>query len=95
MNSFSKFKDKFLNNLKTLYDLRLDNVKFHWNIKLEAMCQQKKDITHKDATLTLPNSNHPFYLIKVFSEMVKAAFYTERSTKENWILFQIFAIPYN
>ena len=61
MNFYSKIVYKLHVNKKPLYDLLLDNIKFHWNKELETQFQQINISDTKDNTLTLPNSNQPFF----------------------------------
>ena len=44
------------------YNIQHDDNNFHWNNDLETLFQQIKISITKDFTLTLPNSNHPFFI---------------------------------
>ena len=47
--------------MKPVYDLLQDYFQFHWNVDLETLVQQIKTSFAKDVTLTLPNTDHPFF----------------------------------
>ena len=40
-----------------------DNVVFHWNIEPETLFEQFRTSITKGVTLTLPKTNHPFFII--------------------------------
>ena len=48
--------------MKVLYDLLEQNIKFHQKNLLKTLIQQIKKTITNDVTLTLPNTNHPFYI---------------------------------
>ena len=62
MNIYSEIIEKLHVNLKPLYDLLRDCFNFHRNNELETSFQQTKTSITKDVTLTLPNTNHPFFI---------------------------------
>ena len=78
MNIYTNFTDKPHVNMKPLYDLLHDKIKFYWNKEPETLFQQIKTSLTKDVNLTLPKTNHPF-LIFVDSSMVGSA----------WVLYQM------
>ena len=47
--------------MKPLYDLLIHNIKFKWNKKLETLFKQVQTSITEDVTLTLPNTNYPFF----------------------------------
>ena len=62
MNFYSNFIDKLHFNLKPLFGLLPDNLKFHRNNELGTLFEQIKTTITKDVTRTLPNTNSPFFL---------------------------------
>ena len=67
INIDSEFIHKLRVNFRHLYDLLHDNCKFHWDIELDTLPQQKKSSIKKTYTLTLPNKNHAFFITLNFS----------------------------
>ena len=60
VNFYSKFIEKLHINLKPLYTLLHDDVKFQWTPELEKIIQDVKNSMTADTELTLPNTKHPF-----------------------------------
>ena len=57
---YSKFIEKLQINLKPLYTLLHDDVKFQWTHELEKTFQNVKNAM--TAELTIPNTTHPFFI---------------------------------
>ena len=66
-NFLSCFSDKLYVNMKPLYITLHDNKNFHWNNEVETLFQQIKTPITKDVTLTLPNTNHSYFITVNFS----------------------------
>ena len=49
-------------NLKPLYKLLHDDVKFQWTPELERIFQDVKQAMTAETELTIPNTKHPFFL---------------------------------
>ena len=62
VNFFSKFIEKLHINLKPLYTLLHDDVKFQWTPELEKIFQDVKRVMTADTELTIPNTKHPFFI---------------------------------
>ena len=62
VNFYSKFIEKLQINLKPLYTLLHDDVKFQWTPELEKIFQESKNSMPADTELTIPNTKHPFFI---------------------------------
>ena len=62
VNFYSKFIEKLHINLKPLYTLLHDYVKFQWTPELEKIFQNVKNAMTADTELTIPNTTHPFFI---------------------------------
>ena len=62
VNFYSKFIEKLHINLKPLYTLLHDNIKFQWTPELEKIFQDVKNSMTADTELTIPNTKHPFFI---------------------------------
>ena len=62
VNFYSQFIEKLHINLKPLYTLLHDDVKFQWTPELERIFQNVKNAMTADAKLTIPNTTHPFFI---------------------------------
>ena len=62
VNFYSKFVEKLHINLKPLYTLLHDDVKFQWTTELEQIFQDVKNAMTADTELTIPNTKHPFFI---------------------------------
>ena len=62
VNFYSKFIEKLHLNLRPLYTLLHDDVKFHWTPELEKILQDVKNSKTADTELTIPNTKHPFFI---------------------------------
>ena len=62
MNFYSKFIDKLHFNMKSLYDWLHDIFKVHRNNEVETLFQQIKTTSTKSVTLTIPITNHLFFI---------------------------------
>ena len=62
VNFFSKFIEKLLINLKPLYTLLHDDIKFQWTPELKKIFQDVKNAMTADTELTIPNTKHPFFI---------------------------------
>ena len=62
VNFYSKFVEKLHINLKPLYTLLHDDVKFQWTPELEKIFQDVKDAMTAETELTIPNTKHPFFI---------------------------------
>ena len=62
VNFYSKFIEKLHINLKPLYTLLHDDVKFQWTPELEKLFQNVKNAMTADTELTIPNTTHPFFI---------------------------------
>ena len=62
VNFYSKFIEKLLINLKPLYTLLHDDIKFQWTPELETIFQNVKNTMTADTELTIPNTKHPFFI---------------------------------
>ena len=62
VNFYSKFIEKLHINLKSLYTLLHDDVKFQWTPELEKVFQDVKNSMTADTELTIPNTKHPFFI---------------------------------
>ena len=60
VNFYSKFIEKLLINLKPLYTLLHDDVKFQWTPEIEKIFQDVKNAMTAETELTIPNTKHPF-----------------------------------
>ena len=60
VNFYSKFVEKLHINLKPLYTLLHDDVKFQWTPELEKKLQDVKNAMTAETELTIPNTKHPF-----------------------------------
>ena len=60
VNFHSKFIEKLHINLKPLYTLLHDDVKFKWTPKLEKIYQDVKNKMTAETELTISNTKHPF-----------------------------------
>ena len=67
MNIYSKVIDKLHVSFGPLYHFLHDNVALHWNIELKIIFQQIVTSIKKDVTLTLHNTNHPFFFTVDYS----------------------------
>ena len=63
VNFFSKFVENLHINLKPLYTLLHDVVKFQWTPELEKIFQDVKNAMTAETELTIPNTKHPFFII--------------------------------
>ena len=59
VNFYSNFIEKLHINLKPLYTLLHDDVKFQWTPELEKIFQDIKNSMTADTELTIPNTKHP------------------------------------
>ena len=59
---YSKFIEKLHINLKPLYTLLHDAVKFQWTAELEKIFQNVKNAMTANTELTIPNTTHPFFI---------------------------------
>ena len=57
----SNFFEKFHVNLKLLFDVLHDNIKFHWDNELETLFRQIKLFIREVVILTVPNTNQSFF----------------------------------
>ena len=62
VNFYSKFFEKLHINLKSLYTLLHDDVKFQWTTELEKIFQDIKNKMTAETELTLQNTKHPFFI---------------------------------
>ena len=62
VNFYSKFIEKLHINLKPLYTLLHDDVKFQWTPELEKIFQNVKNAMTADTELTIPNTMHPIFI---------------------------------
>ena len=62
VNFHSKFIEKLHINLKPLYTLLQDDVKFQWTSDLEKILQDVKSAMTADTESTIPNTKHPFFI---------------------------------
>ena len=62
VNFYSKFVEKLQMNLKPLYTLLQDDVKFQWTPELEKTFQDVKQAMTAETELTIPNTKHPFFI---------------------------------
>ena len=62
VNYYSKFIGKLHVNLKPLYTLLHDDVKFQWLPELEKIFQDIKNTMTAETELTKPNTKHPFFI---------------------------------
>ena len=62
VNFYSKFIEKLHVNLKPLYTLLHDDVKFQWTPELEKIFQNVKNAMTADTALTVPNTTNPFFI---------------------------------
>ena len=62
VNFYSKFIEKLYINLKQLYTLLHDDVKFQWTPELEKIFQEVKHSMTADTELTIPNTKHAFFI---------------------------------
>ena len=63
VNVYSKFVEKLHMNLKPLYTLLHDDVKFQWTPELEKIFQDVKQAMTAETELTIPNTKHPFFIL--------------------------------
>ena len=61
VNFYSKFVEKLQINLKPLYTLLHDDVKFQWTPELERKFQDVKNAMTAETELTIHNTKHPFF----------------------------------
>ena len=61
VNFYSKFIEKLHINLKPLYTLLHDDVKFQWTPESEKKFQDGKSKMTAETELTIPNTKHPFF----------------------------------
>ena len=59
---YSKFIEKLHLNLKPLYTLLHDDIKFQWTPELEKIFKDVKNAMATDTELTIPNLKHPFFI---------------------------------
>ena len=59
-NSYIHIFEKLHINLKPLYTLLHDDVKFQWTSELEKKIQDVKNAMTADTELTIPNTKHSF-----------------------------------
>ena len=90
MKMYSEYLDKLLIKMKPLYDLLHGKNNFHWDNELETLFHQVKLSIAKVVVLTLPNTNHPFFITVEFSLIGRGVSFSKGKTKENWIIFQTF-----
>ena len=69
VNCYSKFIEKLHINLKPLYTLLHEDVKFQWTPELEKTFQDLRNAMTAETELTIPNTKHPF-LITVDASLV-------------------------
>ena len=62
VNFYTKFIEKLHINLKPLYTLLHDDVKFQWTPELEKIVQDVKNKMRAETELTIPNTKHPFFI---------------------------------
>ena len=62
VNFYSKFIEKLHIDLKPLYTLLHDDVKFQWTPELEKIFQNVKNKMTAETELTIPNTKHPFFI---------------------------------
>ena len=62
VNFYSKFIEKLHINLKPLYTLLHDDVKFQWTPELEEIFQDVNNSMTADTELTIPNTKHPIFI---------------------------------
>ena len=62
LNFYSKFIEKLHINLKPLYTLLHDDVKFQWTPEREKIFQDVKNKMTAETELTIPNTKHPFFI---------------------------------
>ena len=62
VNFYSKFIEKLHINLKPLYTLLHDVVKFQWTPELEKIFQDVKNTMTAENEITIPNTKHPFFI---------------------------------
>ena len=62
VNFYSKFVEKLYINLKPLYTLLHDDIKFQWTPELEKIFQDVKITMTAETELTIPNTKHPFFI---------------------------------
>ena len=82
VNFYSKFIEKLHINLKPLYTLLHDDVKFQWTPELEKIFQDAKNSMTADTELTIPNTKHPFF-ITVDASLVSLGAVLFQMNKEN------------
>ena len=62
VNFYSKFIEKLHKDLKPLYTLLHDDIKFQWTPELEKIFQDVKNAITADTELTIPDTKHPFFI---------------------------------
>ena len=62
VNFYSKFLEKLHINLKPLYTLLHDDIKFQWTPELETIVQNVKNTMTADTEVTIPITKHPFFI---------------------------------
>ena len=62
VNFYSKFIEKPHINLKPLYTLLHDDIKFQWTPELETIIQNVKNTMTADTELTIPHTKHTFFI---------------------------------
>ena len=62
LNFYTKFNEKLQINLKPFYDLLPENTPWKWTDEHEHHFHEIKMSLTSDTELTIPNTNHPFFL---------------------------------
>ena len=62
VNFYSKFIEKLHKNLKPLYTLLFDDVKFQWTPEIERIFHDVNNTLTAETELTIPNTKHPFFI---------------------------------
>ena len=62
VNFYSEFIEKLHINLKPLYTLLHDDIKFQWTPEPEKIIQDVKNAMTPDTELTIPNTKQPFFI---------------------------------
>ena len=82
VNFYPKVIEKLHINLKPLYTLLHDDVKFQWTPELEKIFQDDKNTMTAETELTIPNTKHPFF-ITVDASLVGLGAVLFRMNEEN------------
>ena len=82
VNFYSKLIEKLHINLKPLYTLLHDDVKFQWTPELETIFQEVKNSKTADTESNIPNTKHPFF-ITVDASLVGLGAVLFQMNKEN------------